>query len=176
MKVTLRFDLRPSLPWAKENLMGTVPCLYHQEEEQTGRQRQMKATLWFDLRPPLGLEKPNGYCPMPLLQKRSQQRMYLGLYLQSGSLVEVGGADALADDVPVRPTGNQLHLLLLHDLPQLLLHLTHLKSHTSYTCMYSAAPETTHHLQLYRVCTQCCILTYTPVNITGCCFSFLFLT
>ena len=52
--------------------------------------------------------------------------MYLSCDLEPGSLVEVGGADALADDVPLRPAGDQLHLLLLHDLPQLLLHLPHL--------------------------------------------------
>lgn len=47
-------------------------------------------------------------------------------HLQSCCLVEVGGADALADNVPLCPRGNQWELLLVHDILQLLTHLSNL--------------------------------------------------
>lgn len=47
-------------------------------------------------------------------------------YLELGSLVEIGGADALPDDVPVGAAGGQVHLLLHHDVLQLGAHLAHL--------------------------------------------------
>lgn len=51
-----------------------------------------------------------------------------GSYLQLGGLVEISGADALPDDVPVGAAGGQVHLLLHHDVLQLGAHLTHLHS------------------------------------------------
>ena len=42
--------------------------------------------------------------------------------LEAGALVEVGGADAFAHHVPVGAAGAQLHLVLVHDLLQLLAH------------------------------------------------------
>jgi len=51
--------------------------------------------------------------------------LYVG-YLQPGSLVEVGGADALADYVPLCATGDKGELLLVHDVLQLLPHLSNL--------------------------------------------------
>lgn len=47
-------------------------------------------------------------------------------YLELGSLVEISGADALPDDVPVGAAGGQVHLLLHHDVLQLGANLTHL--------------------------------------------------
>lgn len=48
-------------------------------------------------------------------------------YLELGSLVEIRGADALPDDVPVGAAGGQVHLLLHHDVLQLGAHLAHLR-------------------------------------------------
>lgn len=47
-------------------------------------------------------------------------------HLQSCCLVEVGGADALADNVPLCARGDQRELLLVHDILQLLTHLANL--------------------------------------------------
>ena len=41
--------------------------------------------------------------------------------------MEVGAADALSDDIPVRPAGDQGHAVLVHDVLQLLSDLTHLR-------------------------------------------------
>ena len=47
-------------------------------------------------------------------------------HLQPCCLVEVSGADALADNVPLCARGDQWELLLVHDILQLLTHLTNL--------------------------------------------------
>ncbi len=39
-----------------------------------------------------------------------------GSHLESGGLVEVGGADALPDDVPLGPARHQWEILLVHDV------------------------------------------------------------
>ncbi len=49
-----------------------------------------------------------------------------GSHLESGRLVEVGGADALPDDVPLSPARHQWEILLVHDVLQLLTDLPHL--------------------------------------------------
>ena len=41
--------------------------------------------------------------------------------------MEVGATDALSDDIPVRPAGDQGHAVLVHDVLQLLSDLTHLR-------------------------------------------------
>ena len=46
--------------------------------------------------------------------------------LQLGGLMEVRRADGLAHDVPFRPAGHVIHLLLLHDVQQLRSDLAHL--------------------------------------------------
>ena len=51
--------------------------------------------------------------------------------LQLGGVVEVGGADGLAHDVPVGARGADGYLLLLHDVRQLLPHLLRLAQHCS---------------------------------------------
>ena len=47
-------------------------------------------------------------------------------HLQPCCLVEVGRADALADNVPLCARGDQRELLLVHDILQLLTYLTNL--------------------------------------------------
>ena len=61
------------------------------------------------------------------------------LNLDSGGLVEVAGADALAHDVPVAAARDELHLLGDHDVLQLLPHLTHL-AHRLHVDEVLAAP------------------------------------
>ena len=51
--------------------------------------------------------------------------------LELGSVVEVGGADGLAHEVPVRAGRLHCHLLLGHDVQQLLPHLLCLPQHCS---------------------------------------------
>ena len=41
--------------------------------------------------------------------------------------MEVGAADALSNDVPVGPAGDQGHAVLVHDVLELLSDLTHLR-------------------------------------------------
>ena len=49
-------------------------------------------------------------------------------YLESSCLVEIGGANTLADNIPLISTRHQLHFLLIHNLLQLLPHLSHLNN------------------------------------------------
>lgn len=51
--------------------------------------------------------------------------------LQLGRLVEISSTDALPDHIPVRATGDQVHLLLHHDVLQLSSYLPDLEhTHT----------------------------------------------
>ena len=55
-------------------------------------------------------------------------------HLHLGGVVEVGGADSLAHEVPVGARALHGHLLLLHDVPQLLPHLLRLAQHCTRGC------------------------------------------
>ena len=59
-------------------------------------------------------------------QKPKTTKLNVISHLQSGCVVEVCGADALPDLIPVGSDAPQRHLLLLRDLLQLHPHLAHL--------------------------------------------------